>query len=136
MIRSIVAVATGFILIFVLAMGTNALLASLAPQTFPSSGIVTDPAALVLALVYVGVYAVGGCYVAARLAPRHPMRHALVLGALGLAFNVLGVVMTWGQVPAWYAFAGLALTMPYAWIGGRIRERELERAQAQRWASV
>lgn len=124
--RSIFAVLAGFVLIFALAMGTNVLLGAVAPELFVASGVVTDPFALVLSLAYVAVYAIAGCYLAARLAPSRPMRHALVLGALGFVFNVLGVVMTWGQVPAWYNLAGLALTVPYAWIGGRLAERALD----------
>lgn len=127
MIRSIAAVVTGFVLIGALSIGTNVLLSNVAPDLYPASGIVTDTGALLLALAYVAVYAIGGCYLTARMAPSRPMLHALVLGVLGLAFNVMGVVTTWGQVPAWYSLVGLALTMPYAWIGGRIRERELAR---------
>jgi hypothetical protein len=126
--RSIFAILAGFVLIFALATGTNMLLAAVAPDTFPASGIVTNDVALVLTLVYVAVYAIGGCYLTARLAPSHPMRHALSLGVLGLAFNIMGVVMTWGQVPAWYSLTGLVLTMPYAWIGGRLAERRREGA--------
>ena len=55
------------------------------------------------------------------------MLHALILGALGLAFNVAGAVSMRGQVPGWYLAAGVALTLPYAWIGGRLREIQLAR---------
>ncbi|HLM69359.1 MAG TPA: hypothetical protein VK358_17600, partial [Longimicrobium sp.] len=103
MVRSIVAVVTGFVLIAVLSLGTNVVLARVAPELYPESGIVTHTGALVLALLYVAVYAIAGCYLTARLAPSRPMLHALVLGALGLLVNVAGVVATWGQVPAWYS---------------------------------
>jgi hypothetical protein len=53
------------------------------------------------------------------------MAHALVLGALGLAFNVAGTIAMWDTAPAWYHAVALALVMPYAWLGGRIRERQL-----------
>jgi hypothetical protein len=76
---------------------------------------------------YVGLFAVTGCYLTARLVPRRPMLHALVLGALGLAFNVAGSVAMWDTAPAWYHAASLALVMPYAWLGGRLHEVELER---------
>lgn len=125
MVRSIVAVVVGFVTIAVLALGTNVLLARLAPDLFPASGIVTSTGALVLALAYVAVYATAGSYLTARLAPSRPMLHALVLGALGLLFNIAGAAATWGQVPAWYSVLGLVLTMPYAWLGGYLREREL-----------
>jgi hypothetical protein len=77
---------------------------------------------------YVALFAVFGCYVAARLAPNRPMAHALVLGALGLVFNVAGTVARWDHAPAWSHVLAMALVMPYAWLGGRLRERQLARS--------
>ena len=74
---------------------------------------------------YVGVYATFGCYVAARLAPSRPMAHAIVLGLLGLAMNVAVSLATWDAHPTWFIVVGLATTMVWAWLGGRLREREL-----------
>jgi hypothetical protein len=56
------------------------------------------------------------------------MRHALILGALGLAFNLAMTPATWALRPAWSIVLDLALVMPYAWIGGRLRELQVERA--------
>ncbi len=56
------------------------------------------------------------------------MAHALALGVLGLIFNVLGAVARWDHAPAWYHVLALALVMPYAWLGGRLRERQLDAA--------
>jgi hypothetical protein len=53
------------------------------------------------------------------------MRHALILGALGLAFNVAGTIQMWDTAPAWYHAVALALVMPTAWLGGHLRERQL-----------
>jgi hypothetical protein len=36
-------------------------------------------------------------------------------------------VALWDTAPVWYHVASLALVMPYAWLGGRLREIELER---------
>jgi hypothetical protein len=129
-LRSILAVAAGFVFIAVLAFGTDAALMSagvLPPPTQP----VTDTGILVLTLVYVGVYAIAGSWLAAALAPSHPMRHALILAALGLIFQVAMGLMTdaWGRVPTWYNAVALLLVMPYGWIGGRLRERQLEGRQ-------
>ncbi|MGH8630098.1 MAG: hypothetical protein ACREU7_04930, partial [Burkholderiales bacterium] len=80
------------------------------------------PGLLLLALAYRIVYAVAGCYLAARLAPRHPMRHALVLGAIGFVLSTAGAVATipMDLGPAWYPIA-LALTaLPCAWLGGAL----------------
>ena len=136
MLRSIAAVLAGFVFIAALSFGADAAQRSLAPGFFDASGRMEDPSALLLVLAYVGVFAVTGCYLAARLAPRRPMLHALVLGSLGLVFNVVGTVAMWDTAPAWYHLTALALVMPYAWIGGRLRERELERTGAPGGARV
>lgn len=129
--RSILAVVVGFVLIGALAFGTNALLLSAMPGAFDGSGRITDPALLYASQAWVGLFAIAGCYVCARLAPSHPLRHALILGALGLVFNVAGAMPTWDFYPKWYTIAGVGLTMVWAWIGGTIRERELVRSRAE-----
>jgi hypothetical protein len=128
MARSIVAVVVGFVVIGMLSFGTDALVRSAMPGAFDAAGRTDSVPLLLLTIVYVGVYAVAGCYLTARLAPRAPMRHALILGVLGLAFNVAGTVAMWATAPAWYHVVSLALVLPYAWLGGRLRERELATA--------
>lgn len=44
-----------------------------------------------LALSYHLLYVAAGAYLSARLAPRHPVRHALAFGAVGLAMSILGL---------------------------------------------
>ena len=73
-----------------------------------------------LALVYRCTYAVFGCCLAAQLAPRNPMRHALVLGVIGLLLSTAGAIaaIPMDLGPAWYPVA-LALTaLPCAWLAG------------------
>ena len=125
--RSIMAVVVGFLFIGLLAFGADAVLRSVMPGAFDAAGRVTSVPVLILTLAYVGIFAIAGCYLAARLAPSHPMRHALILGVMGLIFNIAGTIALWDTAPAWYHVTALALVMPYAWIGGRIRERQLER---------
>ena len=78
-----------------------------------------------LATAYRTVYGVAGSYLTARLAPDHPMGHALVLGALGLAASTAGAVVMRGVGPAWYPLALVALAMPCAWAGGRLHGMSL-----------
>ena len=126
-LRSALAIATGFVLIGALAFGTGALLRGAMPGAFDAAGNPTTLPLMLLTTLYVGAYATLGCYLAARLAPSHPMRHALVLGLLGLVLNVATSVALWDTVPAWYVGANVLLTMVWAWLGGRLRERELAR---------
>ncbi len=127
MLRSIAAVLFGFVLIGALSIGADVVLKQAMPTAFGAAGRVDSVPVLLLMMGYVGLFAVTGCYLTARLAPRRPMLHALVLGALGLAFNVAGSMALWDTAPTWYHVASLALVMPYAWLGGRLREIELER---------
>lgn len=124
--RSITAIVVGFLFIGVLAFGMDAVMRAMVPEAWDATGRVTSVPLLLVTLAYVGVFAVAGCYLAARLAPDRPMRHALILGVLGLIFNIAGSFAMWHTAPAWYHVIALTLVMPYAWIGGRIRERQLE----------
>lgn len=128
MARSILAIVAGFLYIGALSVGADLLVRHLLPGAFGAGGRVDSTAILLLMQGYVGLFAVSGCYLAARLAGRAPMRHALVLGGVGLAFNVAGTVAMWATAPAWYHVLALALVMPYAWLGGWLREREVAAA--------
>lgn len=124
--RSILAVVAGFLFIAVLAGSTGAALG--AAGYLPANGEpMMDTGPVLLEAAYVALFAIAGCWLAARLAPSRPMRHALVLGLLGLVFNVVGAMAAWGQRPDWAMLLNLALVMPYAWLGGRLREMQLDR---------
>lgn len=125
MTRSIFAVVTGFLLIAALSFGTDLAMRAAMPALFEADGSTTSVTVLLLTIGYVGLYATIGCYLAARLAPRRPMRHALVLGVLGLVFNVVGTWYAWNTAPPWYHVVSLVLVMVWAWLGGRIRVQEL-----------
>jgi membrane glycosyltransferase len=127
-VRSILAIVAGFLFIGALAFGAGAGLQSAGIMP-PAGEPLTDIGPILLETVYVALFAITGCWLAAWLAPDRPMRHALILGVLGLAFNLMGAVATWGQRPAWSTVLNLALVMPYAWIGGRLREMQLERGR-------
>jgi hypothetical protein len=76
-----------------------------------------------LALSYRIVYAILGSYIAVRLAPRSPMRHAMILGVVGVGLSSLGaiVAITMADVgPAWYPIALVLTSLPCAWLGGTL----------------
>ena len=126
MLRSIGSVVAGFLFI---AIGVNAAgipLRRMMPEAFDANGGTHDTTALLISFATVAVFAIAGSYLTARLAPNRPMRHALILAACGLVFNVTAAAMTWGYWPAWYTLVSLALVIPYGWLGGRLRERQLE----------
>jgi surface polysaccharide O-acyltransferase-like enzyme len=126
--RSTAAVLVGFIVVVALSLGTDQVLHSLG--VYPPWGQPMYATGLnLLALSYRIVYAIIGSYIAARLAPRSPMRHALILGVIGVVLSSLGAITAITMVdvgPAWYPIALVLTTMPCAWLGGalyRARQR-------------
>ena len=120
--RSIGAVLLGFTTVFVLSLGTDQVLHSLA--VYPPWGQPMYETRLnLLALSYRIAYAILGSYIAARLAPRHPMRHAMILGAIGVPLSAIGAIVAITMVdvgPAWYPIALVLTTLPCAWLGGAL----------------
>jgi hypothetical protein len=122
MLKSIGAVFAGLIFIFVTHLGTDTMMH--ASGVFPPAGQpMFDTGLLLLASFYRGIYSVIGCYLTARLAPRNPMRHALILGGIGALLSTGGAVALWDYGPAWYPLSLIALSLPYARLGGRLFER-------------
>ena len=117
--RSTGAVLLGFFAVVVLSLGTDQLLHAL--EVYPPWGQpMNDTGLLLLALAYRTVYAVLGSFIAAWLAPRNPMRHALVLGAVGTVLSLAGAIATipMDLGPSWYPIALVLTALPCAWLGG------------------
>jgi len=124
--RSTGAVLLGFFAVVVLSLGTDEVLHLLKVYP-PWAQPMYEPGLNLLALSYRIVYAVIGSYIAARFAPRNPMRHALILGIVGFIVSVPGAIygMTHDIGPAWYPIALVVTALPCAWLGGvlyRIRQ--------------
>lgn len=125
--RSTGAVLLAFVVVFVLSLGTDQILHVL--EVYPPWGEpMWDHGLNALALGYRIVYGIAGGYVAARFAPRNPMRHAMLVGALGFVLSVLGAIaaISMKAGPSWYPIV-LALTaIPCAWLGGKLFEKRRE----------
>jgi hypothetical protein len=123
--RSIGAVLAGLIANVVLSSATD--MALIAAGVFPPFSEFTrhTDATLLLALLYRTLFGIYGCYLAARLAPNRPMKHALVLGGIGFAIGAIGTVAMWDPATAWYSIAVAVVALPAAWIGGRLYEKRL-----------
>jgi surface polysaccharide O-acyltransferase-like enzyme len=123
--RSTGAVLLGFFAVVVLSLGTDQVLHAL--NVYPPWGQpLYDTGLLLLALAYRSIYAVVGSYIAARLAPRNPMRHALALGVVGVVIGLAGAIATIFIVPlgpAWYPIALVLTALPCAWLGGVLQRK-------------
>ena len=122
--RRIGSVLAGLVTIFFLSTATDMVLH--ATSVFPPFGEMMSDALFVLAAAYRVVYGIAGCYVTARLAPYDSLWHALALGVVGLVLSIAGSFVMWDAGPAWYSLVIIAMPLPCAWMGGRLRLRELQ----------
>jgi len=120
--RSILAVFAGFLVVVILSLGTDVFLHLVA--SFPKLGEVYSDRQFVWATLYRTFYGIVGSSVTAALAPRRPMKHALIGGAIGVVANAAGVVAALMQGPKlgplWYPLALLIGTLPTAWLGAQL----------------
>jgi hypothetical protein len=129
--RSVLAVLAGFVVIFVLSLGTDGILH--ATGVYPPWGQTMADSLFGLATAYRILYGVFGCWVTARLAPDRPMAHAMVLGVIGFVLSLAGLVFAQKQGPEfgplWYSIAIVAIALPCAWAGGRLRLAQGSRSE-------
>jgi hypothetical protein len=125
LVRSAAALFLGFVAVFVLSLGTDQVLHVLG--VYPPWGQpMYDPRLNLLALTYRIVYTVLGGYIAARLAPHSPMRHALALGVFGLVVGGaagISAIIKYDLGPDWYPIAVALTALPCAWLGGALATR-------------
>jgi hypothetical protein len=122
--RSTGAVLAGFVAIVVLSLGTDQVLHML--KVYPPWGQPMAGGLFALATAYRIVYTVAGGYITARLAPHAPVRHALILGVIGLVPGVGGVMVAIAKPelgPLWYPIAIAVTGVPCAWLGGVLLHR-------------
>jgi hypothetical protein len=118
-LKSIGAIVAGFVLVVILSLITDSILQK--AGIMKTDPFVHNPVWLILMIVvYRTVYNTLGCYVAARLAPHKPMKHALILGTIGMVLTIVGLIAMWDVPPRWYPISLIILAMPAAWLGGRM----------------
>jgi len=125
--QSIGALFAGFVVVVALSLGADVIMHK--SGVFPPWGDPMSDRLFLLATVYRVVFGVVGSYVAARLAPDGPMRHAMIVGSIGFILSIVGAAVTWNRGPAfgphWYPLALIVTALPCAWVGGRLREMQL-----------
>jgi hypothetical protein len=113
----------GLFTIFILSTAIDVVLH--ATGVFPPWGQRMADGLYLLALAYRIAISILGCYLAARLAPKSAMRHALTLGLIGVVISAAATIITWNFGPAfgphWYPVALIAVALPCAWVGGKLR---------------
>ncbi len=132
---SIFAVLVGFIVIFILSLGTDTILEnagifpSIAEQQKYSFNILWMD---LLALFYRVVYTILGGYITAKLAPNKPMRHVIILGVFGTVVAIVGNIVgsmipaTKDVLPLWFMVALVLMQYPGVWIGGKLAIKQIK----------
>ena len=120
-VRSILSVVAGVVFIIVVTTLVDVLLHL--GGIYPVNQPMSDSQAAI-ATGYRLIIGIAGAWLTARLAPQHPMKHALILGVVGTVLGLIGLAVTWGKGmgPAWYPIALVVLAIPQCWAGGRLHE--------------
>ena len=120
--RSIWAVIAGVLVIIIVTTLVDIILH--ATGVFPPIDQPINNALALLATSYRIVISVGGAWLTARLAPEKPVKHAIILGCVGVVLGLMGVVATWNLSlgPRWYPISLVVLAIPQCWVGGKIYE--------------
>jgi hypothetical protein len=121
--KSIWAVAAGVLVTLVVTTVVDILLHVIG--VFPGMNQPLDDALALLATSYRIVIGIGAAWLTARLAPQKPMKHAMILGSVGVVLAIAGVVATWNLElgPRWYPISLAVLALPQSWVGGWIYAR-------------
>lgn len=123
--RSAGALGAGFVVTAALSLGMDVIMH--VAGVFPPWGEPMSNGLFVWATIYRVVFTVLGGYVTAALAPRRPMLHVMIGGAIGIVVATIGVVATWNAGPAfgpkWYPILLVVTAVPCVWAGGMLRVR-------------
>src|SRR5688572_564618 len=114
-LKSIGAVLAGLVFIGVTHSAVDAVLEAMG--VLPKGHLHVSSGLILVVILYRAILSLAGCYLTAKLAPRNPMVHALVLGAIGTVLSAVGAIVTadMNLGPAWYAWS-----LAVAWLGGKL----------------
>jgi len=118
--KSIGAVLAGFVFIGITHTGTDKILEGMG--VLPRDNLFVGAGLILCVIGYRAVFSLIGCYLTARFAPQNPMKHALALGVVGVVLSTVGAIVGADLGPAWYAWSLVAISLPIAWIGGKLYE--------------
>jgi hypothetical protein len=130
--KSIFAIVAG--VLFTIVVTTLVDIGLYATGIYPPMSEPMNDSNAVLATFYRIVIAIVAAWLTAKLAPSRPMKHALILGAVGVVLGSIGVVAAWGKGlgPTWYPVALVILAIPQCWAGGKLYEMLSARKEKQK----
>jgi hypothetical protein len=121
MLRSILAIVAGCVVLIATGLLTDTILFKLFPAMIDAQEHVTSTTVAFLMLSYSIAYCVFAAYVAASIARRREVAHALALGVVLVLLLIYPTIRFWDTTPVWYHVALFVLTIPACVAGGRWR---------------
>lgn len=121
-VRSVAAVIAGFVATVVLSVACDAIVRMLAPGAFGPDGRTPGPV-VAAGVAYTLLSAIAGGFVAALIARRREVMHALVLGTLGAVATLLIIVAAPATQRTVGMFVSAMLVIPATVLGGWLRAR-------------
>ena len=117
-LKAIWAVVAGVLFIIIVTTLVDILLH--VAHVYPAMDQPLTPTLSLLASSYRLVISIAGAYLTAKLSPDRPMRHAMILGYVGIVLGLIGAIATWnlGLGPRWYPVSLVLLAVPQCWFGG------------------
>ena len=126
--RLVISVILGLLTTVILSIATDVTMEK--TGVFPSieSGEVNfNNRLLLIASIYRAVYGILGGLVTALIAKEKFMKAVIILGCIGTAISLTGLMVMWGKSTLWYPLSLVILSLPYTIIGGKIFEKYLLR---------
>ncbi len=123
--KSIGAIVAGFVFIGVTHTGTDAIFESVG--VLPKGNLFVGTGLILFVISYRAFFSFIGCCLTARLAPKNPMNHSLILGTLGTVLSTAGAIASTNMNlgPAWYAWSLVVMSLPIAWFAGRLVNKKI-----------
>jgi hypothetical protein len=120
--KSIGVILLAFISIALLSIVTDFLLESIGLLPDPKKGLF-ETWAIILVLIYRGIYTIFAGFIIAKLAPAKPTLHAIILGLIGTAITIMATTNPAfaDKAPLWYGYTLAAITIPCLWLGVNIQ---------------
>jgi hypothetical protein len=117
--KSIGAILAGFAIGAILSIGTDFLLNKLgilSMENFKQNSI----AVICMVIIYRFIFNAIGTYWTAKLAPDNPMKHAMIIGAIGTVLSIFGALAMWDKAVPFYNIAIILISFPSAYLGGKL----------------
>ena len=118
-IKSIGAIIAGFALGAALSIGADFLMEKLGIMSMENFKD-TSLGIVILVIAYRFIFNVSGCFLTAKLAPKNPMKHVIIIGIIGTILSILGTIAMWDKAIPFYNIAIILISFPSAWLGGEL----------------